>query len=230
MWYYTFLDIAKRSGGKYWLFFDPAQEVDNTSIGLPAEAEFGFARYPLTQCLRNGRNIARHAGKYLNHLEQKKYEKILNDISHSFLGEVAPAMFCKSNEELKDKVADLVRQVIMEGYSFGDIAILWSAVSDIPPYVKCEDGEPTKVVPIGGGHSITVGNACHESEDVIVVDSIRRFANLDRPVVILANPQASVYSDKERFLYTAVTRAISKLIQITVRGKARAASFKGRRK
>ncbi len=212
-WYNILSNVVESSRGKFCLFYDHDQQVDNFPTGLPVSC--GIPVHSLTQNLRNGKSIARYAVEQLGELDNTEYRKMLRKVKHSFEGEVEKIPCDLS--KLDSTVISQLLKVLDEGYSFGDIAVLWSAKRDIPDkwkYEEDDDDNLGKKVYIGSERTLHVGDACKESRNVIVIDTIRRFNNMDRTVVILVNPQARGPADPQRFMYSAITRAISKLILI----------------
>lgn len=211
--------------GKFWIFFGNHQ----TRSGPTVEQAIGkdialFQRRSLRSIIRNTKRIAKFAMKFA---DDREYTDAVGSIPHDAVGEeVSIINDDVSTEQARYNVFKNQMKKCLKFYKAGSIAVLFSKVEDIPTELKagsksfrqnvgvglkyCDKSIPTFVeIPEHGVLKI-VNASRNNANDAVVVDSVRRYASLDRPVVIVIGCELSWQSIE----YAAFTRPLVKLIVI----------------
>lgn len=159
--------------------------------------------------------------------DDREYTDAVGSIPHDAVGEeVSIINDDVSTEQARYNVFKNQMKKCLKFYKAGSIAVLFSKVEDIPTELKagsksfrqkvgvglkyCDKSEAIFVkIPEHGALKI-VNASRNNAKDAVVVDSVRRYASLDRLVVIVIGCEFSWQSIE----YAAFTRPLVKLIVI----------------
>jgi len=183
--------LTEKNGGKMRVYYDSNQRLyGNTEKTLQ---DFQLIPIPLSINIRNTKNIHETAQHYYTGDPIESFGPEGKEI------EYIPADFPNDvRRELRTLVSNLITK---ERINPEDIAILADTKNTI-----------SQVIPTGN----LAGRLCvsceKPEEDKIIVDTIRRFKGLERPVVILLVTPDVVLS--EELLYVAISRARTHLFLI----------------
>ncbi|XP_068711826.1 schlafen family member 13-like isoform X2 [Montipora foliosa] len=184
--------------GYLWLFIDNRQIHHGFPTGIPPENQ-QKPWFCLKKIIRNSKRIVDYASKKF--LDKAALNEI--EMGHDFEGEkVSVKNYQKGNEV--STLRKVVKSLRTEGYSDGDIAILYGKQDSMPENleIKLKIGEVVKAE----------GN---DSEHV-VVSTFRKYSGLERPVVVLVNlikqESLPLGSNLHRTIYCSATRAMVKLV------------------
>ena len=180
-WDALFLTLTNPEGDPFYYFFDDNQNVHHTPAELPA-----FPVFQLTRNLRNTRAIFKLAAHYYTGGVYRPGGPEGTRV------EMLPV---NSNSQLYEKVRNWVaRMVFTERIPPQNIAIL--APDRAMVRGICDHGLPGNLVPCGADSAEPTG---------LVVDTVRRFKGLEKPVVCLCGTE-NIAGDTD-LAYVAMTRA-----------------------
>lgn len=182
------LEVVVKAGneGVLYIFYDDNQNVMASSVGYIRQLP--LAKYRLTRNFRNTKLIFGAAQSYYR-----------GDFVRAIGPEGTRPKFhaIKNDAELKVALAERVGLLTKkEGLDPGDIAILFPTE------------QAASCLADDRGYRIGRSRACNaekRSNDMVAVDTIRRFKGLESPVVLLV--LGLDVSDREQLLYTGITRA-----------------------
>lgn len=184
--------------GFLWLFIDGNQVNHRLRTGIPAPIAQNPS-FTLTKVIRNSKNICNYAKTFLGEDVAAQIE-----MGHDFEGEQSHVKRYPRGQQISALKKEL-QMLFEEGYSEGDIAILYGKADLIP------DIDPSQL-----GLSSRFDDAKENDSKHVVLSTFRMYSGLERPVVILidimASSSASPYSLRGASLYCAVTRAMIKVI------------------
>ncbi|XP_033746066.1 schlafen family member 13-like [Pecten maximus] len=237
-WFFFLEDLWKKrrrsnNDSIFWMFYGEHTYRISDTRNMEIFHEHFEQERELQKIIRNSHKIARFAARYS---ENQKYKDAVDDIMsvHGFEGQ---AVVCKevplSNDAQRvQAVGEFLNEVLLEGYNLEDVAILFSRKNDIPSILNCisskaeyswiskENLKSKTITTTKSAELPEVGNVqiCSGSDNDItgqvVVDTIRRYSGLDRPVVLAVNPFVADYdrytSINDLYLIIA-TRPIAKL-------------------
>ncbi|NXF80146.1 SLN13 protein, partial [Sclerurus mexicanus] len=212
-WYQHARSIVKKTDGIFWVFLDFFQTTHPYGCGLNLSK-----MYPqewLTKMVRNAKGICHIM---LNLMQKILQERNIN-IPYEWLKELLKEAECAHSlsgcffMEENIKAGQLVEYVtkhcksyLEQGYPLRDIAILCStqcAAEDfrlaLQPKLKKEISKCRMRNALGVVEDV--------SEDVIVVDSIRRFSGLERRIVFVIHPNTLQEQIVDNLVLCAVSRA-----------------------
>ncbi|PFX30936.1 schlafen family member 13-like isoform X1 [Stylophora pistillata] len=186
--------------GYLWFFIDLFQKSHEFPSGIPNEDQ-QQPQFRLTKIIRNSNKIFRRAKKVLGDVSKVEF-----DIGHDFEGEEVEEIPYIAKETSQIEVLKKVLQELLDkGYNHGDIAVLFLKKERIP------FDEELSVALNGSPWMSAEGN----DSDAIVVSTVLKYSGLDRPVLVLVDVKKTLYRRQLRpFLFSAVTRAMVKLIMI----------------
>jgi len=191
--------------GFLWLFIDSNQINHTFPTGIPQKKD-QIPSFRLTKVIRNSKNIFNYAKKFLLQEAASQIE-----MGHDFEGEGKKFRRYPRGQGIATLREEL-ELLCEEGYSKGDIAVLFGREEDIPKG-NLSEGSLSKQL----GLKRIVGAEENDSEHV-VVSTFRMYSGLERPVVILVNIKAYLsvaFGSKRRAsLYCATTRGMVKLIML----------------
>ena len=202
-WYKKAKRIVRQHGsderGYLWFFIDRYQKSHQLSSGIPADSKQQPQLW-LDRVIRNSESIFRSAEKWLGDNVSKA------KIGHDFIGEKVREISYSSQETSQIEVLrENLQKLLEEGYSHGDIAVLFVKREQIPP--------KTKLSVALNDSPWTSADQNHS--DKIVISSVLKYSGLDRPVVVLVDVYQPLQKHQlEPFLYGAMTRAMVKLVII----------------
>ena len=187
--------------GYLWFFIDLCQKSHQFPSGIPDESE-QQPQFWLQKVIRNSGKIFRTARKWLGvNVSRVEYE-----IGHDFNGEkVKRILYLPTKTSQIEVLKEVLEQLLDEGYSHGDIAVLFLKKDRIP-----SDTELSVAL-----NDSPWTSADQNHSDIIVISSVLKYSGLDRPVLILVDVYERLYKRQcEPFLYGAMTRAMVKLVII----------------
>lgn len=189
--------LSESGPGFLWMFIDSNQVNHVFRTGIPPTVN-QIPSYRLSKVIRNSKRIFNYAKRYLKTGAMNKIE-----IGHDFPGEGIVVRRYPRGQQIRS-LNEVLQDLLKEGYSEGDIAILFEKVDVIPSFLNIQLGLEQ------------IADAEHDDSEHVVVSSFRMYSGLERPVVILTDVvtplSASKYSLLNGSLYCAVTRAMTKLI------------------
>lgn len=182
--------------GYLWCFLDESQINHTFSTGIPSAKD----RSPsdsLDKVIRNSKRIFNFAKKFLEHKVKKKLT-----LGHDFVGEDRRIVRYHGEKQIETLIKEL-KPLLEQGYSKGDIAILFGNEKSVPKDICSELQDFGPIV-----------DATNNDDDKLVVSTFRKYSGLDRPIVIGVDITASLtpYSLPKACIYCAATRAMVKLV------------------
>lgn len=196
------IDAERSSGGDddpgyLWGFIDRNQINHTFRTGIPGRFHQSFR---LTKVIRNSIQIFNFAKQFLNDDNARRQLSI----GHDFEGEGVRVVTYQEGQQTNKLIKEL-KSLFKEGYSKGDIAILFEKDESIPATTKLEIFEQFHVTDL---------DVTFNDSDVIVLSTFRKYSGLERPVVIAVDIIASLtqYGLPEPSIYCAATRARGKLV------------------
>ena len=191
--------------GYLWCFIDKGQGIYKSKAGIPQRLPQTFI---LTKVIRNSKRIFKYAEIFLDRRIWPRSQSVT--IGHDFDGEQSEVGYSKG--ERIACLSEVVKSLLEEGYSKGDIAVLYlsklqelnereQVLQEFPSIVKAER---------------------NDDDNNIVLSTVEEYGGLERPVVIIADES----SDSLRFsrlYYCGLTRGMVKLITLAriLRGQKR---------
>ena len=147
-----------------------------------------------------------HAHEYLDHDDPNSKAKI----GHDFDGDDVRTISYSRKETTKlDVLHTTLCQLLKEGYSKRDIAVLFLKSDKIPS----KDKLSAKL------NDLSWSSAEDNDSENIVMSSVLKYSGLERPVVVLVNVHRNLDGrNLNSFIYGAVTRAMVKLVIIAREG------------
>ena len=187
--------------GHLWCFIDIYQKSHDFPSGIPDESQ-QRPHIRLKKVIRNSAKIFKHAKKYL--VDNDSKDEV--EIGHDFDGDdVWPISYSRSETTELDVLQTTLCQLLKEGYSERDIAVLFLKNDKIPS----EDELSAKL------NGLSWRPAKDNDSENIVISTVLKYSGLERPVVVLVNVHRPLYRrQKDSFIYGAVTRAMVKLVVI----------------
>lgn len=187
--------------GYLWFFIDLCQKSHQFPSGIPDEGE-QQPQFWLHRVIRNSEEIFRCAKDFIGH----NASKVEFEIGHDFKGEKLRLIpYSPSKKSQIEVLKENLGKLLEEGYSRGDIAVLFLKKDRIPP--------DTELSVALNGSPWTSADQNHSDE--IVISSVLKYSGLDRPVLVLVDVHHPLYNRQTKpFLYGAITRAMVKLVII----------------
>ena len=202
-WYEKARRIVRRHSpgrpGYLWFFIDLYQKSHQFPSGIPEDG-WQQPQVWLHKVIRNSGTIFHSAKKWLS------VSGVEFEIGHDFKGEKVRRITYSPTEKTQIEVLKVnLQKLLEEGYSHGDIAVLFLEKDRIPPVREL---------------SVALNNspwtsADQNHSDKIVISSVFQYSGLERPVLVLVDVYERLPSrQREPFLYAAMTRAMVKLVII----------------
>ena len=187
--------------GHLWCFIDICQKSHDFPSGIPDESQ-QRPHFRLKKVIRNSTKIFKHAKKYL--VDDDSKDKV--EIGHDFDGDdVWLISYSRSETTELDVLQTTLCQLLKEGYSERDIAVLFLKNDKIPS----EDELSAKL------NDLSWRPAKDNDSENIVISTVLKYSGLERPVVVLVNVHRPLFRRQtDSFIYGAVTRAMVKLVVI----------------
>ena len=186
--------------GYLWCFIDMCQKSHDFPSGIPPECE-QQPQFELTRVIRNSKKIFENAKNYLVDKDSTDRFKI----GHDFVGEDVRISYVKE-ATMMDVLRTTLWELLREGYSEGDIAVLFLKEDKIPSKKKLSE----KL------NILSWRPAIDNDSENIVISTVHKYSGLERPVVVLVDVDKPLFKrHKNPFIYSAVTRAMVKLVFIT---------------
>ena len=180
-----------------WGFIDRNQINHTFRTGIPVR--FQQTRR-LTRVIRNSRQIFNFAKEFLNDVNARRQPSV----GHDFDVEGVRVVTYQEGQQTNQLIKEL-KLLFEEGYSKGDIAILFEKDESIPATTKVEIFEQFHVPAL---------DATFNDSECIVLNTFRKYSGLERPVVIVFEIISSLtqYGLPKPSIYCAATRAMVKLV------------------
>ena len=188
--------------GYLWCFIDMCQQTHDFPSGIPDDS-LQQPHFRLRKVIRNSTKIFKHAKQYL--VDPISKDNI--EVGHDFPGEdVETISYQRGELSQLDVLHDVLRQLLADGYSERDVAVLFLKQDKIPDLTNL----PRK------WHDLCLTCARENDSDKLVVSTVLKYSGLERPVVVLVDVHGSYLwkRKKDSFLYCAVTRGMVKLVII----------------
>ncbi|NXC18434.1 SLN11 protein, partial [Corythaeola cristata] len=216
-WHQCARELVKKSSGIFWVFLDFFQSTHPYGCGLK------FSElYPqewLTKVVRNAKQICDVMFDLMKDILQERntdmpYE-VLEELfkqaecAHSYSGDYV----IKKNMgtlEMAEYVTRQCHSYIQQGYPVRDIAILCSTQHAAQEFGQILEPELKRQIRKGRVR-LALGTAEDVLENVIVLDSIRRFSGLERRIVFGIHPVPAQEEISLNLLLCLVSRANTKL-------------------
>lgn len=183
--------------GYLWIFIDKCLTNHTFPSGLPP-GTLQEPSFPLKKVIRNSREIFQHAKRYL----PEENVRDTTEMGHDYAGENVKFIPYKASGEnsLVDKVNEVIKDLLDDGFENGDIAVLFKTNDCIPEV----------------GLNVRTVSAEQNNSDDLVVSTVSNYGGLERPVVVLVDIEDMIPWGRmrDRFMYCAVTRAMVKLVII----------------
>ena len=185
--------------GYLWCFIDMCQKSHDFPSGIPLKCQQP-PQFELTRVIRNSKKIFENSKNYLVDKESTYRFKI----GHDFVGE--DVSYLKEEKTELDVLWTTLYELLKEGYSEGDIAVLFLKEDKIPSEEKLSE----KL------NGLSWRSAIDNDSENIVISTVHKYSGLERPVVVLVDVDKPLYKRRKNpFIYSAVTRAMVKLVFIT---------------
>lgn len=187
-------DDPDKDPGYLWLFIDNSQLNHTLGTGIPNKNQ-QIPNFRLKKVIRNSKRIYDYSKIFLT---DKAGSKIV--LGHDFRGdEVKHETYSGGQQSQLSCLRRVLKSLFTEGYSEGDIAVLYGKGDCIPSDL------PVEVV-----------SAERNNSGYLVVSTLRMYSGLERPAVVIVNLNESLPygSLPNRSNYCAVTRAMVKLVII----------------
>ncbi|XP_048886438.1 schlafen family member 13-like isoform X2 [Brienomyrus brachyistius] len=217
-WYKKAKRVVEPGNGVFWVFLDYFQQSHTLPSGLPSPSR-QTNKIILEKSLRNSVAVHDVVCKQLDRIRENTSE-VQKDVEghmkkmikqkicmHSFQG--CYKKIIATENCVISKLTSLVKDLQKQGNSPKDIAILGSILDDVSSYRSHLNR--TTDLPLGPAEYI--------DENVVVVDSVRRFSGLERNIVIVINPAVhwSQGTIMRHFFVSAISRARIQLYVIFVK-------------
>ncbi|KAM8977342.1 schlafen family member 9-like [Pelodytes ibericus] len=210
-WYKKAEEIFKNAGDTsiFWVFMDHFQTSHSSQTGLPRIAEQN--KESLDNVIRNPTKIYYFILEPMSQIANNSDPSIAN-----FLREQVNASKCVHRVEgyciqKTSLAADIVQYItkkcsryLKNGYSERDIAILCNTKEAVDYYRPMIEAKMRK-------SRLLLQNASHILENVVIIDSVRRFSGLERCIVFVINPVSVQSEIMPNILVCAASRASMKL-------------------
>ena len=190
-------DDPDKEPGYLWLFIDNSQLNHSFEKGIPIERQ-QIPDFRLKKVIRNSKRIFDYSMEFM---PDKAKSKIV--LGHDFRGDKVKHEKYSKGESQHICLQGVLKTLFTEGFSEGDIAVLYGKGDCIPGNLSIKLGFRT--VP-----------AEENNTNHLVVSTLRMYSGLERPVVVLVDLNQSLpyRSYASRSKYCAVTRAMVKLVVI----------------
>ena len=197
--------------GYLWCFMDKGQRIYKSKAGRPESLPQTFI---LNKVIRNSKRIFNYAERYLDkriwprsHSVTSKGKSVT--IGHDFDGEQSE-LECSKGERIVCLI-EVLKSLLDEGYSEGDIAVLCFT----KPLGGYELEQLLQEFP-------SIVNAERNDDDNnIVLSTVKEYGGLERPVVIVVEQSFESLRDVwfSRVFYCALTRGMVKLITLVEKSR-----------
>ncbi|NWU12623.1 SLN13 protein, partial [Cephalopterus ornatus] len=216
-WYQRARSIVKRSGGIFWVFVDFFQTT------YPCDCGLDFSKMDpqewLTKMVRNAKEICHEMVNLMREILQTRnigmprelLAKLLKqaECAHSLPGCFSREQNIRS-DELAEYVAEHCKSYLKQGYCPRDIAILCSTQPAAEQFRAELQPELQRQLSKLRVRSV-LGLAEDISQNVIVLDSIRRFSGLERTIVFVIHPYTLQEQLFDNLVLCALSRANTKV-------------------
>lgn len=186
--------------GYLWCFLDKNQNNLSFKTGIPPNFPPGPS-FHLTRVIKTPTEIFIYAKKLLGEEAPGRV-----GIGHDLKGEKVTILGYPDGKRI-DYLIEVLTKLIREGYSKGEIAVLFGEQQS-----PQEDHYSTL-----SEHFGSIVDAKGNDHDSIVLSAFKKYSGLYRPVVIAVDIIASLteYSSPNAALYCVATRAMVKLVFLT---------------
>lgn len=183
--------------GYLWLFIDNSQVNHSFETGIPHESQ-QVPHFRLRKVIRNSKRIFDYSMEFMPREVKNKIE-----LGHDFLGDSVEHKKYSKGQSRSICLQQVLDTLFTEGFSVGDITVLYGKEDCIPRDLSTKLGRTTVT-------------AKENNSNHLVVSTLRKYSGLERPVVVLVDLRQSLpygsYPDSST--YCAVTRAMVKLVVI----------------
>lgn len=227
-WFLILRDIynSQKKGDRKFVIFYGSHHYKREVKELTKLVDFDLIQH-FTEIVRNSRSIAEFAAKRMSNID---YQKAVDNIGHKFKGDgVKQKLYqLQSEQDYINAIDNELHDLQAMNVRYGDIAVLFMNIDDIPESLNCISIERTRVknlqyrlelkeklfkFPKCGKVNICSGEQ-NENKTHLVVDSVRGYSSLERPVVIGVGVGKNFKSPNEKLQGLCYTRPLVKLIII----------------
>ena len=199
-WYRKAQSLVTQHGepfGYLWIFLDTNQGSHSFRTGLP-EPHLRQPRFRLRKVIRNSQKIFAYSKTFLTEQDRDKPLEIAHDFGGDNVRKIPYSESCEI------AVAKMKATLFHEGYNSREVVFLFS---------RAEEANKVRSHLQSTDRQTRFGDVEENDEDCIVLTSVRKYSGLERPVVVIVDPQVDKrYHKYDQFLYSAITRAMVKLI------------------
>ncbi|XP_061184332.1 schlafen family member 13-like [Saccostrea echinata] len=192
--------------GFFWVFMDYTQKVHKFNAGLPSI--IGKNNFMMSEITRNSKEIFEYAQHFMNgpiNVEKMSLADNMEELSnlessphlgHEYSSGQSVEILKCDKEHLKEKLFQVLSNIIDSGVSVDDLAVLVGSKQDKP--------------------EITVGVMPLTSNHGVEVDTVKEFSGLDRGTIVGVDPKVNPeHADLSKFILSLATRARDKLVIIS---------------
>jgi len=182
--------------GYLWLFIDNSQ-LNHSYVDVPKPSkQVPFFR--LKKVIRNSKRIFDYSMQFIDE------DKLKIELGHDFCGDEVQREKHSRGESQLICLNRVLTTLFNEGFSKGDVVVLYGQEDCIP-----NDRSFQKL-------GLTIVTAEQNNSNYLVVSTFRKYSGLERPVVVTVDLDESLPygSFPSRSMYCAVTRAMVKLVVI----------------
>ena len=197
--------------GYLWCFMDKGQRIHKSKACRPEPLPQTFI---LNKVIRNSKQIFNYAQIFLDKRIWRRSQSVTSEgksvtIGHDFDGEHSEVEYSKG-----ERIACLIgvlKSLLEEGYSKGDIAVLC--------YTKPLEGY--ELEQFLQEFPSTVNAERNDDDNNIVLSTVKEYGGLERPVVIVVDRSFDLIRDFwfSRVCYCALTRGMVKLITLAKKSR-----------
>ncbi|XP_046372103.1 schlafen family member 8-like isoform X2 [Haliotis rufescens] len=234
----NFRDKLDQTEGYFWVFMDYAQKVHKFKAGLPGL--IGKNNYMLSEISRNSKEIFEYASKFMRLNESNEDDSYMKDsprLGHSDTSGPGVSIIKCEKSSVEDTLMKVIRTCAEDGVKLEDMAVLLGKkmdaekveghfkdkLEDMVRQVEREKGAEVDLEKEGIREvGTTDADDCVKDElgkgfgRGMIVDTVRRFSGLDKPIVIGLDPRINEeHADINKFIVNLATRAKQGLVIIT---------------
>ncbi|XP_068124806.1 schlafen family member 9-like isoform X2 [Hyperolius riggenbachi] len=212
-WFKKAEDIV---GGKgcFYIFLDYFQACHRRNTGLPPWDQQN--KHTLTKVVRSPEKIYTYMHDLMREIALKVCSPFLKEVMekseccHGVRGH-CDSRYNFEMHRIVQYIAQTCKKYLSNGYSQGDIAILCNTEYDVKMYAPFLEEEVKRQTKKLRTRVKPFARADDNLENYIVLDSIRRFAGLERCIVFAINPICQDPYVDDNLLLCAASRATAKL-------------------
>lgn len=217
---------TRKKGDRKFIVFFGSHHYKKEVKELTELVDFDSIQH-FTKIVRNSRSIAEFAAKRMSNVN---YQEAVKNIEHTFKGDSVKQKTYKldSEEDYINAIDNELYDLQSMNVRFGDIAVLFMNEEGIPEPLNCKSSqrqwhqnlqyrlkfrEKSFKFPKCGTKKICSGDQ-NEKKTHLVVDLVRGYSSLERPVVIGVGVSKNFLTPNENLQGLCYTRPLVKLVLI----------------